>query len=1574
MADLITDGSLIGFWPLNESSGSPSFRNYSKSYGGRPSGISFDFQVHNSNSVAVANDEECRTFWPGTDSVYNNGSGTFDRGYRVQGSSNVFTITSNERVLVLGEGGKVAKVTTLPPPVAQSGFTVGFWVNPQTNGYQSVPASETSNELLAERHALLGQFSDRAGYCIGVSGLLANCAQNVDVPSNQGLAAFVHIFFESATASVSQSGRLHINTPIESGRFTHLTMSYRHQGGGNNTHQVVLYKNGRVAASGLYGAADVNTPTKASVAAVTGVVNRPLTIGGSQTTSTGGDYYINATGWGHLVSGVYYFNRVLPEGEILSLHDAGGLQIKNGASYPEGKRIDINDSRLLAYYPFVSTGYVDASMNRRPLIAQIDEGDESTIVPAVGPFNRGGARMALSLRGLIAGSGLTQALADAGSFTICALIAPEGSTTFVNNMLLSYGVTDGVLAASVGNRSMGFYLLSDANQTLRARFFNGGNPSDQVNLFANESGCFKSTYRHVSLVYDDQTFGVALYVNGSLNSSGTMPGSMKPQMQRIAGSGFPLLFLNGVDDVAGTQTPDVFLANGGIGSELHEIAVFGAPLRQDEINFMAQSGIDITKLYYTPNDPRLRGYWKGTESAINPFLIPDRARVFDQNPGNLTTGTSDALWNLLNTSDTRSAFYRIDYFGQQDALPPELASYGNLGLTSGIWTVSGGSEGNNLSANAEDRKSSLANFASRYTPQTEVTTIRHPHSFDEHLISFEVTPSGNIPKTIIGTETNSLIFDVCSDYNSNHRLYAFLTTINAPASGVSIVFYGKNDTAATNNPLVSGNIPFGVPSRITFYTRSDNPYYVNGTGSEPVIFGLYVSGVLIHERTQACNAARVGDIALTNSILTIGGFYATDNFNTLVTNRQGGLGKIYVRNFSVLHGKFSNNDVLHIARSGLYDTTSLTEYNNQQTTSVVTIGDPSIQGYWRFSGNQSGTLDITGQHNLTHLARTAAEAHLFASNGDNAAHNLRYVPGPYTAADLDIQCSGITYEGNDFNNDSAIAPFAVSGTWLNNPNAGFSVGFWHCPRTVSSAIGNTARYVMGYGLTPNSSIDTTDVDASWSIFYDDLNNIKMVLSKDGRMYYDGASNVAKGGSVECGKFRSLNNVSNEIENFKLGLTDPGFLSAWNHYVWTFNGNEAKCYSNGILVDQKIVGNINTPTDPTANILNFLIPQVTPWTWNGKNAANTTLVGDFAGILSDVFYFTRVLNPNEIKYIAYNGIADSIRVTSSGMIGGYIYGMGQGSGYFGGYLQGQDTVSGIIGGFITGSTVASGYFGGYISGIGAATTTISGIIGGYLQGIDSMSGLFGGFLSGADICSGIFGGYLLGGLSGIIEFDASFTVQGRGSKSFDAFATVLKNSTEDFDAKVNIFQTEQPPLVQIINPPTTLTANTPLDVYFIGQASGYNGKSISYSRWHFGDLSGPITVSASGDIYYPVSHTYRNSGIMLARFEAVDSDGMHSSDLRIINLANGIDPVNITLSGVPRSGPAGLVVDFDTVIESKPSNVSIVSQILYFDDGQTSSANGPTHSYSEPGLFNPVWVVRDSRGCLWSDSLNSGSNN
>jgi hypothetical protein len=232
---------------------------------------------------------------------------------------------------------------------------------------------------------------------------------------------------------------------------------------------------------------------------------------------------------------------------------------------------------------------------------------------------------------------------------------------------------------------------------------------------------------------------------------------------------------------------------------------------------------------------------------------------------------------------------------------------------------------------------------------------------------------------------------------------------------------------------------------------------------------------------------------------------------------------------------------------------------------------------------------------------------------------------------------------------------------------------------------------------------------------------------------------------------------------------------------------------------------------------------------------------------------------------------------------------------------------------------------------------------------------------------------LGGLLAQMQFDGGFVVQAVTAKDFDAQITLRKNTTSDFDAKLVIFQAEIGPDVDILVPDGTLNvASAPFNQYLVGLASGTQGKTIVQTRWTFGDLSSAVSVAESGAGLYPTQHHYAASGFYIAKFEAIDSNGIHGSATRIINAASGIDPVIVSLSGVPRSGTAALTVDFATAIDILPPGVSLTAKLLNFDDGQSSITLNPTHVYTEPGVYKPILIVRDSRGVIWCDSMEAGN--
>jgi len=1273
---VINDGSLILLAPLNEPSGSPVFHNYAPSYAGKPSGISFDLHVHITGDDT---DLSAQASWPGTFSEFNISSGTTYTGYKVQGTSNLSLEDSspNEKALILGHGGFSARMALAPPAVAQSGFTVGFWVNPQTNGSADIAGVQNTNELLAEHHALIAKSAANAGFILGVSGKLNEGAQFSADPNRFPLTAYAHIL----------QNALHLTTPIESGNYIHLTFTYRFIDGTSN--QAVLYKNGRVAASGT-------TSTSLTRANAT-YADRVLAIGASQTTTTLTDIYDHATGWGHLVSGVYAYDRVLHEGEILDIHLAGGLQPLDGIGIAEGKEILLGDRKLIAYYPNISPSYIDVGSGHFNLIAERDLGStngvDEYVTIAPGPFGHVMPFISSSTTvGLAAGSGLSQNLIHNRSFTIAGwfnLNANDGK-------IFSFGAT-----ANTAN-SNGFVLDitgTAPNNRIQARIFNNGDSSNITTLSSNINDPWSATTSHVAFLYDDQTLGVSLYVNGILAQSGTLPVSLINHIQGLATSGFPLVFCQDIPT-------SILTYDNATRNAFADVLIMGRPLLASEINFLAQSGINITPLFYTPHDPRLRGYWPGSGLLNQGFNIADHTMSMGGTaiPAHLTRIASDLEWDQIEASDTQSPFFKIDRFN--------ITTDPILGFTSGTYVVMAGSKGYHEIGGefTSERLTGSSDLSMRWIPIDAERDRRQPAQINELVWVFDVTPSGSIPRISdagsTGREFNSLLMEYGDD---SDRLFAFLTGINAnqPGSGIAIVWESRDALDGNQTPLCSGNLVYGLPNRVLLRARSLFPNTLTTAATQPIEFSIYVSGQRIQTRTITNALGRYySDVDHQPWILQFGGRAASDTFSTHKT-LFGGLGQISLRNVAVLIGSFSNDDILHLAASGITNNVNLPGYINAPAQRRTDILREGLIANWRFSGDASGTLDVTGQgNNLRHLAREVAEKNLFASQS-NAAHNLRYTPGPLKDSPLRFRASGISYAAKSFVVGDAITPFAASGAAFNTPNEGFTVGFWFAQRAAVAA--TDAQFIMGYGNVPDAINDTAFNDSSWAIIIDDSNSIKMLLSRNGSMPYDNTSTTAN--VIRCGLIRTAtdSNPNDVVELFKNGAFDGGHIDSWQHLAWSYNknNNTIKAYLNGIPIDSKGVdpSGFHVPQQVETRILSFLVPQTGVWGW-GVNRAS------FDSYLADVVYFNKPLNDSEILYLSMNGLG-AASGTTSGIIGGYLQGSDYGSGIIGGYINALGQSSGIIGGQVSGISGAIANIGGYIIG---EQRFASGVFGGFVSGI------------------------------------------------------------------------------------------------------------------------------------------------------------------------------------------------------------------------------------------------------------------
>ena len=1633
MAD-INDGSLIGFWPLNEPSGAPFFLNHSTARAGHPSGLSFDLHVAVSTTAVAIDHARSKSVWPGTTSIFNASSGTLNTGYMAQGYWKLGTDSSPySRYLILGNGSTQSREQTLSQNVVNSGITVGVWVYPNSDGYINFAtdanlATYNWETESARCHSLIGQFlynNANGGYHLGISGKLTGAAQNSSTQFGGPNQLAAYIALESANATSPLSLRI----PIESGRFTHIAFTYRFIDGTSN--QVVLYKDGRVAASG--------TTSVELDLSNTSILSRAFGIGNSDDAAAGTNNYTGTAGWNHLLSGVYLFRRVLPEGEMLTLHNTGGLQPQPNITLPT-KQVLLTDTGLVGHYPFRSVGYSDASKNHFPLISLIDEGDADSAVVNPGPFKGGGLMQnaATASTAMIATSGMINAILSSRSWSINIFAGPAAAGNGRDdNMIMSWGsissntANTAPTAISAATFGMALTEFGTPNRMRFSAYPVGDISANLYEIDTSTSGYNSTSTACYSVVYDDQTKGLAVYLNGIQQGSGTLAVSLTTQLIKLVGSGYPLMFGNGVQDNIVDSAARGLFAAGGNKTWFGPISVFNRPLLPSEVRFIAQSGIDISSIYRTIYDTRLMGYWPCDTFTVDDVLIEDKARVWSIFPGTLSRGNTSTQWGLTYNAPNSHDLFR----GR--TLPPELSSFGNLGITSGVFTVRGGSLGTNVVSDAGGARSSIGNLVERYKPVNEENDLAPQNILGEYIIGYEVTPSGRIPITLLGSTSDSEKFD----FNSTLHVYggiggnasptnvgelrSFLTTIDASAgSGVTIVFQGREDVFAGTafKPLVSGRVPFGVPSKILFHSKFDSPYNVSNetTGQAVVAVELWINGILVQTVRVPSSTAKMWSAQPPNSTteswtLNFGGEIGSNTYATQIA-RDGGLGEIYMRNMFVMRGIFEEHEVEALAVSGILQPT-IQGYTDSMPTTQVTISDSNLEGYWRFNGMTNGFSGIRDLSLKGHNLSGIIQGRILVGQGQQTAtalRQLKILPGPLANSDLLVQCSGISFVDATLTNAPFYPPFAVSGVAFNNPHAGFSVGFLLVKRN-DIAAANTADVVLSYGILGSNSVsDTTiNLDRGWVIVNDDNNDMKMVLSTAGNGYYDNSTDASQSGQIVCGTFEGdgIYEDQTRFDVYKWGTPRPPRIDGMAHYCWVFDpvAKALICYVDGTEVDRK---NLTVGIDPhtgstsglgpwipinsAAKIITFLNHQNSaPWDFN------TNTLNDQASILTDVFYFSRALTDNEVRYVALNGIDAAEASVVSGVMGGFIYGQDTGSGLIGGYTQGLDTSSGIIGGIITGSTACSGLFGGYISGqvfadgtIGGfirgldvasglfggyvvGSTACSGMIAGYIRGQAIGSGLFGGLILGAnltvDIGSGLLGGFIIGALQGRIEFDTSYTLEIMAAKDFDAQLEIAQTTSSDFDAKIIIFQNELPPFVDIITPNATVSGLVPpFNQYFVGFASGQQDKTIVQTRWNFGDFTPNVAGVESGISLYPIQHNFASSGFYIVRFEAIDSDGMHGSATRIVNVASGIDPVIISLSGVPRVGAAALTVDFTTVVNIIPNGVSISARLLNFDDGQTTTSSNPTHVYTRPGTYRPIWIIRDSRGVTWTDSLEAGN--
>ncbi len=584
-------------------------------------------------------------------------------------------------------------------------------------------------------------------------------------------------------------------------------------------------------------------------------------------------------------------------------------------------------------------------------------------------------------------------------------------------------------------------------------------------------------------------------------------------------------------------------------------------------------------------------------------------------------------------------------------------------------------------------------------------------------------------------------------------------------------------------------------------------------------------------------------------------------------------------------------------------------------------------------------------------------------------------------------------------------PLGIDGvTSINTATPGYSAPYqWGEDRPTPSSTTVDLYHALQSPNMDDSSAVGTIASGSFSVGFwfnfKNVNDIFRLLFSFDRTTGDDTELALGFNTYNANRYRFVYNDGVGSLRYFYDLTNSGSGEMWNHVVITHteggddDGKYARLYINSDLK--------NTITDPEFDAL------LSPYFLTFFNAHADYSDKQFKGAINDFGLFKRALNADEVSAWFNDGITlvtssddgtigglvsgiEGVKSSgiiggymsgigeASGLIGGYVFGAYQNSGIIGGYMSGIGEASGLIGGYIFSADRTSGIIGGYMSGIGEA----SGLIGGYVFGAYQNSGIIGGYIRAVEQTSGVIGGFINGGIAGSGIFDAGFTVKALTANDFDALIEIKRTYNSDFDAVVDIYKAERWPFVSIKYPDGLGLAEghdvsgvlAPLTPWFVASGIAVNGKTINKALWNFGDLSPVTNGIPSGNDEFASDHTYSTSGIYIATFRAIDSDGLNAADSIKIHLASGVPMPDVTLSANPMSGDAPLSVDFDYSITNIPPGVTITSKVLFLGNGKSTINPNVTYNYLEPGEYIPILVVLDSRNIITCDSLKINANN
>jgi len=217
-------------------------------------------------------------------------------------------------------------------------------------------------------------------------------------------------------------------------------------------------------------------------------------------------------------------------------------------------------------------------------------------------------------------------------------------------------------------------------------------------------------------------------------------------------------------------------------------------------------------------------------------------------------------------------------------------------------------------------------------------------------------------------------------------------------------------------------------------------------------------------------------------------------------------------------------------------------------------------------------------------------------------------------------------------------------------------------------------------------------------------------------------------------------------------------------------------------------------------------------------------------------------------------------------------------------------------------------------------------------------------------------------SGTLRLDTDFKLQS-SSPAIDrgvnvgltqdrAGVAVPQSSAPDIGAYEYVFGSN--PLLASLNASPT-SGYAPLTVTFSGSATG--GAPPYTFRWNFGDGSSSTAQNPS--------NTYSSPGNYTATLTVTDSQSATNSKSLTINVTSIANPLIASSSASPSSGQAPLTVNFNG---SATGGTPPYTYRWNFGDGQSSTSQNPSHTYSAAGNYVAILTVTDSQSATATNSV------